>query len=86
MDDCKRLAFKCNNNECSISVFTMRPDQVKVRYVREHGRDFIDIEGHCPVCETSVHQTCETENCKEIFDSMLEDLFRDIDPNLPKGV
>ena len=82
----KKIAFDCYNKDCSISVFTMRPDQLTVKYVREFGRDYIDIEGVCPVCKTSVHRTCVGEQYREIFNSMLEDIFRDIDPNLPKGV
>lgn len=81
-----RIAFDCPSKDCNISVFTMRPDQLTVRYVRERGRDYIDIEGHCPVCEASVHRTCDGEHFREIFNSMLEDIFRDINPNLPKGV
>lgn len=81
-----KIAFDCPNKDCSISVFTMRPDQLTVRYIRERGRDYIDISGTCPVCETSVHRTCDGEHFREIFNSMLEDIFRDISPNLPEGV
>ena len=41
----KKIAFDCYNKDCSISVFTMRPDQLTVKYVREFGRDYIAIEG-----------------------------------------
>lgn len=82
----KRFGFRCYNDECNISVFTLRPDQLTIKYVRDHGKDSMSMEGQCPVCGTTIHQIFEDKYCKERFDAMLEDIFRDIDPNLPEGV
>lgn len=83
----KKIRFDCPNPDCNISVFTLRPDQIRIKWVRSPGaEDHLELQAKCPVCNEYAFRAEECDNFKEMFDSMLEDLFRDIDPNLPEGV
>lgn len=87
MEISKKIRFDCPNPDCSISVFTLRPDQISIKWVRSPGaEDYLVLQAKCPVCNEYAFREEACDNFKEIFNSMLEDIFRDIDPNLPEGV
>ena len=87
MDFPKRLGFDCNNPDCSISCFTATIDQMSIKWVRDREVDQIELQSHCPCCGSlSWRYYGEPNKFKAIFNIMLEEMFKDVDPNLPEGV
>lgn len=87
MDFPKTYGFDCNNPDCSITCFTAKADQISVKWVRDRGVDQIELQAHCPCCETmSWRYYGKPDKFRSVFNMMLEDMFKDVDPNLPEGV
>lgn len=81
------IGFDCRNPDCSISVFVAPKDTVSVKWIRDKGEDYIELQATCPCCLTRAWRYCDDPiPYKSLMNCMLEDMFKDIDPNLPKGV
>ena len=81
------LGFDCRNPDCTINVFTASRDKISVKWIRDKGDDYIELQAKCPCCENRAWRYYDyPEQFKALFNCMIEDMFKDIDPNLPKGV
>lgn len=83
----KTIGFDCNNPACSINVFTVPIEEISVQWVRNKGEFSIELHAECPVCHDNTWRCYDkADEFKALFNTMVEDVFRDIDPNLPEGV
>lgn len=83
----KTIGFDCNNPVCNINMFTIPIEDVSVKWIRNKGEDYIELQAECPVCHDRTWRYYDKPNdFKALFNTMVEDMFRDIDPNLPEGV
>ncbi len=83
----QQLGFDCSNQDCTVNVFVAPRSEVSIKWIRSQGDDYIELNAFCPCCKSrSVRYYKNAAEFRPLFNCMLEDLFRDIEPNIPEGV